>query len=156
MSVRNYLTNAIRFEVLTRDSYTCQYCGKKAPYVVLNIDHVVPLVNGGTDGVGNLITSCVACNNGKADRILPERLQAQVTAVKEPAEPVHLPYMERRAIAAAEVRYAGHAALAERARALLPSLPQEDADRVRFAIDQGPGSGLRQLLRDLWRQGVIA
>jgi len=29
-----------RFEVFKRDKFTCQYCGKAAPDVVLHIDHI--------------------------------------------------------------------------------------------------------------------
>ncbi len=37
----------VRFEVLARDKFTCQYCGRKAPDVVLEIDHFYPRSKGG-------------------------------------------------------------------------------------------------------------
>ena len=55
----------IRFAVLERDGFTCQYCGAKAPDATLNVDHVVPRCAGGPDLPDNLITSCRDCNYGK-------------------------------------------------------------------------------------------
>lgn len=62
----------MRFEVFKRDSFTCQYCGAKAPDVLLEIDHIEPVARGGTNDLLNLITSCVACNAGKSDRRLSD------------------------------------------------------------------------------------
>lgn len=55
-----------RFEVLKRDGFTCRYCGGVSPEVVLEVDHVVPVCEGGTDDPINLVTSCWSCNHGKA------------------------------------------------------------------------------------------
>lgn len=55
-----------RFEVFKRDEFTCRYCGKKSPDVILEIDHIVPVVDGGSDDPMNLATSCWACNSGKS------------------------------------------------------------------------------------------
>ena len=56
---------ALRWKILERDKFTCQYCGQKAPNVLLEVDHVIPVENGGTDDESNLITACWACNRGK-------------------------------------------------------------------------------------------
>lgn len=56
---------ALRYEVLMRDNFTCQYCGQYAPNVRLEVNHIVPVVEGGTDDPSNLVTSCYACNRGK-------------------------------------------------------------------------------------------
>jgi excisionase family DNA binding protein len=55
-----------RFQVLQRDNFTCQYCGATPPGAVLHVDHKVPVVMGGTNDTGNLITACSDCNLGKA------------------------------------------------------------------------------------------
>ncbi len=52
----------LRFEILERDKFTCQYCGQQAPQVILEIDHIIPRAKGGSDDRNNLITSCIACN----------------------------------------------------------------------------------------------
>lgn len=61
-----------RFFVLSRDRYTCQYCGAKAPHVTLHIDHVVPYSKGGTSDPSNLKTACADCNLGKGSRTVKE------------------------------------------------------------------------------------
>lgn len=55
----------VRFQVLHRDRFTCQYCGARAPHVRLEVDHVVPRVRGGSDDPANLVTACFTCNQGK-------------------------------------------------------------------------------------------
>uniref|UniRef100_A0A6H1ZSB2 Putative homing endonuclease n=1 Tax=viral metagenome TaxID=1070528 RepID=A0A6H1ZSB2_9ZZZZ len=57
---------AKRWQVLERDNFTCQYCGQYAPNVALEVDHVTPREDGGSDDVDNLKTSCFACNRGKS------------------------------------------------------------------------------------------
>lgn len=55
----------LRWVVLQRDGFACQYCGAAAPDVKLEVDHVLAVCNGGTDDLDNLRTSCYACNRGK-------------------------------------------------------------------------------------------
>ena len=57
---------ALRWEVLKRDAFTCQYCGRSAPDVKLEVDHIIPVSEGGTDTKDNLITACYSCNRGKS------------------------------------------------------------------------------------------
>lgn len=54
-----------RFEVLQRDWFACKYCWQKAPFVQLEVDHIVPRSNWGTNEVNNLITACFNCNRWK-------------------------------------------------------------------------------------------
>lgn len=61
-----------RFEVFKRDRFTCSYCGKHPPEILLECDHIVPRAAGGSDEIDNLTTACVDCNRGKADRMLEE------------------------------------------------------------------------------------
>ncbi len=56
---------ALRFQVLRRDGFTCQYCGRKPPEVKLHIDHLLPWSAGGLNVAENLRTSCEPCNLGK-------------------------------------------------------------------------------------------
>lgn len=59
------LSKRLRFEVFKRDRFTCQYCGRRPPDVMLEVDHIVPKVANGRDVPGNLTTSCFECNRGK-------------------------------------------------------------------------------------------
>lgn len=68
MAKRRNLSKKLRFEVFKRDDFTCQYCGKKAPDVVLEVDHIEPVAKGGTNEITNLITACFECNRGKSDK----------------------------------------------------------------------------------------
>ena len=72
MGKRKSTGTRLRFEVFKRDSFTCQYCGRKAPDVVLELDHVNPVSKGGDNDILNLITSCWECNSGKSDRVLSD------------------------------------------------------------------------------------
>ena len=67
---RKSISQKIRFEIFKRDKFTCQYCGEEAPKVILNIDHINPVKNGGDNNITNLITSCFDCNSGKRARLL--------------------------------------------------------------------------------------
>lgn len=70
---RKGISKKVRFEVFKRDSFTCQYCGRKAPDIILEVDHIDPVANGGTGDIMNLITSCENCNAGKSDRLLSDQ-----------------------------------------------------------------------------------
>jgi hypothetical protein len=85
---RKSISKRIRFEVLKRDKFTCQYCGKKAPDVILEVDHVEPKSKGGYDGILNFITSCYECNRGKGDIQLDDQsaLQKQRKQMEEVQE----------------------------------------------------------------------
>ena len=70
---RKAISKKLRFEVFKRDSFTCQYCGRKATEVVLEVDHIKPVAEGGKNTLVNLITSCRECNRGKGKRMLTDR-----------------------------------------------------------------------------------
>ena len=72
MAKRKELGKKIRFEVFKRDKFTCQYCGRTVPDVILHVDHIKPVAKGGTNDIMNLITSCSDCNLGKGARELSD------------------------------------------------------------------------------------
>ena len=53
-TARSPISSKLRFEVLRRDKFVCQYCGACGPNVELEIDHVIPVSRGGTDDIKNL------------------------------------------------------------------------------------------------------
>lgn len=88
MNERQPVGKKTRFEVFKRDSFTCQYCGAKAPDVLLQVDHIKPVSKGGGNDLLNYVTACEACNNGKGARLLDdssvvERQRAQLAALSE-------------------------------------------------------------------------
>jgi 5-methylcytosine-specific restriction endonuclease McrA len=67
-ALRNEITHKLRFKILERDNYTCQYCGnspKTVPGTQLEVDHIIPLEKGGDNRDENLTTACWECNEGK-------------------------------------------------------------------------------------------
>lgn len=97
MAERKAIPNKVRFEVFKRDKFTCQYCGRKAPDVVLNIDHIKPVAKGGTNEIMNLVTSCFECNNGKRDKCLSDdssisMQMEQLSLIEERAQQLEMLY----------------------------------------------------------------
>ena len=64
-SERPKIPTRMRFLVLERDGFRCCYCGRQAPSVALEADHVIPVLEGGPTSLENLVTSCWECNSGK-------------------------------------------------------------------------------------------
>jgi len=77
-----------RKNILIRDSYQCQYCGKKN--VPLTVDHVVPRDQGGNVNWENLVCACVQCNNKKGNRCLEE---AGMSLLRVPRKPTHVSFL---------------------------------------------------------------
>ena len=63
---------SLRFRVLQRDQFICQYCGAAAPDVALEVDHRWPRARGGSDDIENLVAACQACNRGKGAAVLDD------------------------------------------------------------------------------------
>lgn len=80
MSKRTQVSQALRYQVMRRDHFTCQYCGAQPPKVILEIDHVVPVALGGDSDPENLVTACAQCNAGKGKSQADEPI---VSAVSE-------------------------------------------------------------------------
>lgn len=69
---RNFFSLADRFAILARDNFTCQYCGAKAPNVIVEVDHKVPRSLGGSNHPSNGVTACYECNMGKGSRTIED------------------------------------------------------------------------------------
>jgi len=75
---RRDLRPSVRFDVFKRDAFTCSYCGRRPPTVVLEVDHIVPVASGGTNDIENLTTACHYCNNGKGCTDLGDKAKPRV------------------------------------------------------------------------------
>jgi hypothetical protein len=63
---RKKIPDKIRVEIFKRDNHRCVWCGRGAPdNVILEIDHVTPVSEGGENEPYNLATLCLSCNRGK-------------------------------------------------------------------------------------------
>lgn len=92
---RKAISKKVRFEVFKRDSFTCQYCGKSSPDVILEVDHISPVAGGGQNDIINLLTACRDCNSGKGARRLDddsvlEKQRRQLIELNERREQLEL------------------------------------------------------------------
>ena len=65
---RKLLTKELRREIMIRDNYTCQICGKYMPDEIgLHVDHIIPISKGGKTVPSNLQVLCSKCNGRKSN-----------------------------------------------------------------------------------------
>lgn len=86
---RKAISKKTRFEVFKRDSFKCVYCGAHPPGVLLHVDHVVAVANGGDNHIDNLVSACAPCNLGKGATALdsvPETMASKAIKVAEMEE----------------------------------------------------------------------
>jgi 5-methylcytosine-specific restriction endonuclease McrA len=69
-----------RKALAARDHGLCGYCGKPGE----NVDHIVPRSRGGKNEWENVVWTCKACNDRKADKLLSE---ARMTLRVKPYAP---------------------------------------------------------------------
>lgn len=70
---RALMTQSLRHKILKRDGYRCQLCGRQAidgHDVRLEVDHKIPVSQGGQTVEENLWTLCWDCNRGKGAKPL--------------------------------------------------------------------------------------
>jgi hypothetical protein len=89
MASRKGLSKKTRFDVFKRDAFICQYCGAHPPSVVLHVDHIVSVKDGGGNDMDNLVTSCLPCNLGKSAtplNVVPQSLRDKAADIAEREE----------------------------------------------------------------------
>lgn len=83
---RKQISTKTRFEIFKRDGFVCQYCGEHPPKIILHVDHIYPVKEGGTNDADNLVTSCDVCNRGKGARLLSNAPTSLKDKAKQVAE----------------------------------------------------------------------
>lgn len=63
------ISKRLRYEVLARDGHKCRYCGAGVDETSLDVDHVLPVVLGGSNHPSNLAATCHDCNSGKTSSL---------------------------------------------------------------------------------------
>lgn len=76
--------------VLLRDDYACQYCGRRTDLASATVDHVVPRSRGGKSSFENLVCCCSPCNARKRDRSPDE---AGMRLKRKPKRPMSIPWL---------------------------------------------------------------
>ena len=74
--------------VVRRDLFTCQYCGRKEKK--MTVDHVVPESRGGKTDFENCVAACKKCNSTKGDKTPNE---ANMTLRKQPCQPTIMEFL---------------------------------------------------------------
>jgi hypothetical protein len=92
---REAISKKLRFEIFKRDCFKCQYCSRGAPDVLLEVDHIKPVCEGGETHILNLITSCFDCNRGKSgillsDSSMLEKQRKQLELLEERRQQIEL------------------------------------------------------------------
>lgn len=82
-----------RTNVLARDNFECQYCGRSLLNKEATIDHVAPRTQGGRTSWENIVCACAACNRKKGGRTPHE---AHMNLRKKPVRPDWLPVLTMR------------------------------------------------------------
>ena len=96
IKIRTYIKNnnmaveISRKNILVRDNYKCQYCGKQSKS--LTVDHVLPKFRSGQDTWENLVAACKNCNQTKGEKT-PE--EAKMPLLKKPKRPNRIHYFQR-------------------------------------------------------------
>lgn len=85
-SKRKNISKRVRFDIFKRDGFVCHYCGAHPPEILLHVDHIVAVANGGENDFDNLVTSCESCNLGKGARslnVVPQSLSDKAKQIAE-------------------------------------------------------------------------
>ena len=64
------LDPVLKFQVLNKYNFVCQFCGESKTSAEMEVDHLVPVSRCGSDSTANLTASCKKCNRGKSDLII--------------------------------------------------------------------------------------
>ena len=62
------ISGSIRWEVLKRSKGRCEVCGISNDKKALEVDHIIPRANGGSDELHNLQALCYSCNSMKKNK----------------------------------------------------------------------------------------
>lgn len=62
----SYISKKLKLKTPNRNDFHCVLCGSDQTKTVLEIDHILPKMSGGTNESSNLHTLCHECNCGKA------------------------------------------------------------------------------------------
>lgn len=70
-----FVMEVSRQEIHDRDDGLCYLCGEHVPIEEMHLEHLIPLIKGGTHEPNNTAVSCAPCNLFKHARIVPQGIQ---------------------------------------------------------------------------------
>lgn len=65
MNKRKHIHPRKKQKILERDNFKCVNCGASGDFNCLEVDHIIPVINGGDNNPSNLQTLCYKCNMAK-------------------------------------------------------------------------------------------
>ena len=68
----NLATPSDIHKILVSQEFKCKYCKQRIRRSEFHVDHVVPLIRGGSNGLDNLCIACIRCNLSKGSRLVGE------------------------------------------------------------------------------------
>ena len=89
----------VREYLLEKWHRTCAYCGKKD--VPLQVEHIQPKANGGSNRVSNLTLACQPCNHRKGSQPIAVFLKGQPDLLKKIQSQAKAPLKDAAAVNAA-------------------------------------------------------
>ena len=99
---RSPISGSVKYRVLTRAQGRCECCGAHEHQQALEVDHIVPKNQGGSDDLSNLQALCFRCNAGKRDAVCLRKRAPPTSAACRPARPARP--AARRAVCSARWR----------------------------------------------------
>jgi hypothetical protein len=81
---RSPISGSVKYMVLTRAQGRCECCSAHEHQRALEVDHIIPKNQGGSDAISNLQALCFRCNAGKRDGCLPTQEGVPTSAVCKP------------------------------------------------------------------------
>ena len=82
---RSPISGSVKYRVLTRARGRCECCGAHEHQRALEVDHIIPTNQGGSDAITNLQALCFRCNARKRDGCLPTQDGTPTSAMCRPA-----------------------------------------------------------------------
>jgi hypothetical protein len=97
-------TGALRQAIHAREGGVCFYCLRRTPSRAHCLDHVVPLVEGGSNSYRNLVSCCMGCNSEKRGHAAADFLRQLFREGRLSAEDLSARLLAVQALAAGKLR----------------------------------------------------
>ena len=102
------ISGSIRWEVLKRSKGRCEVCGISNDKKALEVDHIKPRANGGSDELHNLQALCYSCNSMKRNKDDTDFRLIKLSYEKRDDDCLFCKIQKKEAIVENELAYATH------------------------------------------------